>query len=160
MGYPEREVTAGPITQPFERIFARTSWALALAGGSVGGRRAGLTVTPLPITPLLLPSALAPAVTGPIAPAGLDPSPSRRRGPAGRAAIAALRMRWSITPFTPFEQTLPEPADGPCPLIGDQDMMQWRWAPGRSCSRRSSLGAKRQLGSEALYAPRLELLPP
>ena len=155
----EPGVTTRPVAHPFRKIFAVMCWALTLARSrhANGGRR------PFPPTlsiTLILPTTMRPtALTGPITPARLHPSPTPRRLNASLAAIATLRARRSKPTLTTLQQTTTVSTRTPTLLSQPPDMIQWIWAPGRSCSRRSSLGAKRQLGSEAPSHPRLEVLP-
>ena len=68
--------------------------------------------------------------------------------PAGCAAVSRERMPWLERSLAPFQQadTLSAMRWG---LPGRRTGVFWSWAQGRYCSRRSSLGAKRQLRTEA-----------
>jgi hypothetical protein len=76
--------------------------------------------------------------------------PPAGRQPTGCAAISGERMLWVKRPLASREQAeaLPATRRG---LPGRRARIFWSWAQGRYCSRRSSLGAKRQLRTEAFY---------
>ncbi len=127
--------------------------ALAILLGR-GVLAAPLGVANAPSVSLLATVAL-PLIAGSIATVGSPLRPPASRLPAGCAAISRERMPRLKRLLAPFQQaeTLPALWWG---LPGRRTGIFWTWAQGRYCSRRSSLGAKRQLRTEAsLRARRL-----
>ena len=76
--------------------------------------------------------------------------PPAGRLPTGCAAISGERMLWVKRPLASREQAEALSAP-PRRLPGRRARIFWSWAQGRYFSRRSSLGAKRQLRTEAFY---------
>jgi hypothetical protein len=101
----------------------------------------------------LLAAMLSTLLAGAIVLIGSPQRPSASRLPTGRAAVSRQRMPWLKRPLAPFQQaeTLSATRWG---LPARRTGVFWSRAQGRYCSRRSSLGAKRQLRTEAsLCAP-------
>jgi hypothetical protein len=157
----EQPVTTRPPARPPHKIPKICCWALALAlpgrsswslGGSAGHQRGrclspAFAVAPtLGTPPLLALPASAITLTGMSAP----PAPGRLL--ASRTAIATLRMGRPEPLFTALQKTAPRSKPTPWPLIGRAPGWILRWAHGRLHSRRSSLGEKPSLFSEAFYS--------
>jgi hypothetical protein len=126
--------------------------ALAIALGR-GVLQAPLGVAGAPSMRLL--TTVAPSlIAGSIEMVGSPLRPLAGRLPTGCAAISRERMLWLERLLAPFQQaeTLPAMCWG---LPGRRTGIFWTWAQGRYCSRRSSLGAKRQLRTEASLRARL-----
>ena len=104
---PRTDITARPIAHPFRKILARAQ-SLRLpsrASSSAARRLLPALATPLPVMPILLTPPLTPLVAGPVIPARLHPTPTRRRLTALRAAIMRPRMTMSEPTFTTLQQT-------------------------------------------------------
>ena len=140
-------VTARPRAAKFSAGF---SLVIALAGALVR-RDWGLPLSGAGAPAARLLAALAAAlVAGAIPLIRPPPRPAAGRLPTGCAAISRQRMPWLERAFTAFQQAkaLPAARRG---LLGGGTGIFWSWAQGRYCSRRSSLGAKRQLRTEAIF---------
>ena len=98
-------------------------------------------------------------IAGAIALIGPPLRPTAGSPPTGCAAISRERMPRLERSLAPFQQaeTLSAARWG---LPGRRTGIFWRWAQGRYCSRRSSLGAKRQLRTEASYCAAASCLRP
>jgi len=115
--------------------FARRLWAAPLGGAGAPAAR-------------LLAAVASTLSAGAIALIGLPLRPPAGCLPTGCAAIARQRMPWLERPLTSLQQaeTLSATRWG---LPGRRRGIFSKWAQGRYCSRRSSLGVKRQLRTEA-----------
>ena len=113
----------------------------------------------LPIPSRLFLAALASLFGGAILLACLPSSPPPGRLPTRFAAITGLRLPRPEQPFASFEQALPGPMmmTALWPLADVPKKMTL--VHGRHYSRCSSLGAKRQLRSEAFYPSSPSILP-
>lgn len=102
----------------------------------------------------LLATVVPSLVAGSIAMVGSPLRPLASRLLAGFAAVSRERMPRLKRLLAPFQQAeaLPATCRG---LPGRRTGIFWTWAQGRYCSRRSSLGAKRQLRTEASLRARL-----
>ena len=105
MTHREEDVATRPVAQPLRQILVRNCQALTLARFLLlGCRRFFPRTPPLPVTPILFPSPRAPMRAGPVTPARLDPTPTRRRLTALRAAIMRPRLNRNEPTLTTLQQ--------------------------------------------------------
>lgn len=141
----EAHVTARPVAAKF---FAGLGLVIALARALVR-RLCSLSMDGAAAPASRLLTAIAPTlVAGAIALIGSPPRPSAGRLPAGSATVSRERIVGLEPPLTAFQQA-PALSATRWGLLGRRMGILWSWAQGRYCSRRSSLGAKRQLRTEA-----------
>jgi hypothetical protein len=126
--------------------FARRLWATPLGGADARASR-------------LLAAVASTLIAGAIALIGPPLRPTAGSLPTGCAAIPRERMLWLKRSLAPLQQTATLSAiRGGLP--GRRTGILWMWAQGRYCSRRSSLGAKRQLRTEASFCAAASCLRP
>ena len=138
----------------FLRIFLLI--ALATQQRSARGRLACIVgrslQSPLPISARLLPSPFFPSLTGAVILIRQPLRPVTSLLSASWTTIACCRMCRPKPLFAIFQQTAPSAGRGILNLTAMR--IRWKRAHGRSCSHRSSLGAKLHLRFEAtLHAP-------
>jgi hypothetical protein len=127
-------------------VFARRLWAAALGGADARA-------------PRLLAAVASTLIAGAIMLIGPPLRPPASSLPTGLAAVSRQRMPGLERPLAPLQQAEPLSA-ARWGLPGRRAGIFWRWAQGRYCSRRSSLGAKRQLRTEASYCAAASYLRP
>ena len=118
---------------------------------------------PLPIPTMLSPPALPARLTRPIPTTRPPTTPLTRRPRTRRTTVPRLRTRRHKRLLAPLEQDNDEPDHDAPALAEPRSNPEMTRALGSICPRWSSLGAKRQLGSEATWlmetAYRHEVLP-
>jgi len=151
----EQRVTTRPAARPPDKIRKILCWALALAlwGGSswsvgVSFQCGCLLSSAFAVAPTLRTPPLLALRAGPIMLARMPAPPAPGCLLAIFTAITSLRMGRMEPPLTAFQKTA-SAAKLPRPLNGRAPRQILRWAHGRLHSRRSSLGEKCRLFSEA-----------
>ncbi len=157
----EQRVTTRPSARPPHKIPKICCWALALAlrgssswslGGNAGLQRGRCLSPAFPVAPTLGTPPLLALPASAITLTGMPASPAPGRLLASCTTIAALRMGRPEPLFTAFQKTASTAKQPPRPLLGRAPRWILGWAHGRLHSRRSSLGEKPSLFSEAFHS--------
>jgi hypothetical protein len=132
----------------------RVSWSRSR---NVCHPRSHLLPKAFAITPTLRTSPFFTLRAGPVVLTGMPTPPAPGRVPATLTAVTHLGMAGPEPAFTAFQKTAACAKPTPRLLIGAAPRWILRWAHGRLYSRRSSLGEKWQLFSEAFLSAHPQL---